>query len=46
MGAVRGKEFCIECRRETEYALRKKTISKRIKDHDYNFSVTTAICMN
>lgn len=46
MGTEMRKEFCIECRRETEYALRKKTISKRIKDHDYDFTVTTAICMN
>lgn len=46
MGAERRKEFCIACRRETEYALRKKLISKTIKDHVYDFSVTTAICMN
>lgn len=46
MGAVRGKEFCIECRRETEYALRTKIITKTIKDHTYDFSVTTAVCKN
>ncbi len=44
MGAERRKEFCIECRKETEYALKKKTITKMIKDREYQFSITTAVC--
>ena len=46
MGTERREGFCIECRKDTEYALRKKTISKMIKDNTYDFSVTTAVCMN
>ena len=38
------RDFCIECRRETEYVLQKKDIIKNIKDKDYNFSITVAIC--
>ena len=44
MGNEERKEFCIECRNETEYTLKKKTISKLIKDRVYQFSITTAIC--
>ena len=46
METERRREFCIECRQETEYVLKKKTISKVIKDRNYNFFVTTAICLN
>ncbi len=38
------RDFCIECRREKEYILQKKDIIKNIKDKDYNFSITVAIC--
>lgn len=42
---VRGRmDFCIECRRDTEYSLQKKNIIKTIKDKDYAFSITTAVC--
>ena len=38
------KDFCIECRKETEYRLRKRHISKIIRDKKYVFSITTAVC--
>ena len=38
------RDFCIECRREMEYTLQKKDIIKNIKDKDYNFSITVAVC--
>ena len=44
MGDERRKEFCVECRRETEFTLKKKTISKKIRDREYHFSITIAIC--
>ncbi len=37
-------DFCIECRRDTEYVLQKKNIVKTIKDKDYTFSITIAVC--
>lgn len=42
-----GKErmdFCVECRRETEYILQKRLIAKTIKDKEYQFAITTAVC--
>ena len=44
MSRERRTEYCIECRLETEYALKKKMISKTIKDREYSFLITTAIC--
>lgn len=38
------QDFCIECRRDTEYFLQKKNIVKIIKDKEYVFSITTALC--
>ena len=38
------KDFCIECRKETEYILKKKPIKKVIKDKEYDFSITVAVC--
>lgn len=38
------KDFCTECRRETEYVLQKKNIVKTIKDKVYTFHITTAVC--
>ena len=38
------KDFCIECRKDTEYILRKRDIVKTIKDKDYSLSITVAIC--
>ncbi len=44
MAEKRRKDFCIECRKETEYLLRKKDIVKNIRDQDYTFGITVAIC--
>ena len=38
------RDFCIECRKETEYLLQKRDIVKTIKDKDYTFEITVAIC--
>lgn len=38
------KDFCIECRKDTEYILKKKNITKTIKDTEYEFSITVAVC--
>lgn len=38
------KDFCIECRKETEYFLQKQNIVKRIKEKEYTFGITTAVC--
>lgn len=37
-------DFCIECRKETEYILQKRMIVKTIRDREYSFEITTAIC--
>ena len=37
-------DFCIECRKETGYLLRKKDIVKTIRDKEYTFGITAAIC--
>ncbi|MBQ9885748.1 MAG: DUF4065 domain-containing protein [Lachnospiraceae bacterium] len=38
------RDFCINCRRETEYRLQKKDIRKNIRDKDYTFGITVAVC--
>ena len=38
------KDFCIECRRETEYFLQKKDVVKNIRDREYTFRITVAVC--
>lgn len=38
------KDFCFECRKETEYLLRKKDIVKSIRDKEYTFGITVAVC--
>jgi len=38
------KDFCIECRKRTEYLLQKKDIVKNIRDKDYTFGITVAVC--
>lgn len=40
----RRRDFCIECRKETEYFLQKKDIVKTIRDKEYIFGITVAIC--
>lgn len=46
MGTERRHGFCVECRKESEYTLKKTTIDRIIKDHMYHFSITTAFCLN
>lgn len=38
------RDFCIECRKETEYLLQKKDIVKNIRDKEYVFGITVAVC--
>ena len=38
------RDFCIECRKETEYLLQKKDIVKNIREKDYAFGITVAVC--
>lgn len=38
------RDFCIECRKETKYLLQKMNIIKTIKDKEYTFRITTAVC--
>ena len=38
------RDFCIECRKETEYLLQKKDIVKNIRDKGYTFGITVAVC--
>lgn len=44
MTEYRRKDFCIECRKETEYILRKQTIRKAIRGQEYTFEITVAVC--
>lgn len=44
MAEKRRMDFCIECRRETEYFLQKKNIVKKIRDRNYIFAITVAVC--
>lgn len=37
-------DFCTVCRKETEYTLKKRNITKMIKDIPYTFSITVAVC--
>lgn len=37
-------DFCTVCRKETEYTLQKRNITKTIKDAEYTFSITAAVC--
>ena len=38
------RDFCIECRKETEYLLQKREIVKNIRDKEYTFAITVAVC--
>ena len=44
MSEKRRKDFCIECRKETEYVLQKKNIRKTVRDKEYQFTITAAVC--
>ena len=38
------KEFCIYCRKETEYSIKKCPVHKVIRDKEYDFLITKYIC--
>lgn len=38
------RDFCIECRKETEYLLQKRDVVKNIRDKEYTFGITVAVC--
>lgn len=38
------REFCIECRKDTEYNLQKKDVVKIIRGKEYTFSITVGFC--
>lgn len=40
----RNMDFCTECRKHTKYTLQKRSIIKNIKDTDYRFEITVAVC--
>lgn len=44
MTEKRRRDFCIECRKETEYLLQKRDIVKTIRDKTYTFGITVAVC--
>lgn len=44
MAEKKRRDFCLECRKETEYFLRRRNIVKVIKDKEYTFGITDAIC--
>ena len=37
-------DFCIECRKKTGFILQKRPIARKIRDREYEFWVTTAVC--
>lgn len=44
MTEVRRTDFCTECRKETEYILLKTVQRETIREKEYEFNLTTAIC--
>ena len=38
------RDFCIECRKETGYLLQKKEIVRNIRNKEYTFAITVAVC--
>ena len=44
MTEKRRMDFCIECRKNTEYLLQKKKIVKSIRNKEYTFVITAAVC--
>lgn len=44
MSGKERKDFCIECRKETWYSLQKKDIIRTIRDKEYVFGITVALC--
>ena len=37
-------DFCIECRKNTVYILQKRPVIKTIKEKEYSFGITVAVC--
>lgn len=37
-------DFCVECRKETEYEVRKVTRTETIREKEYQFQFTVAVC--
>ena len=44
MDKIVRKDFCTACRKATEYILRKEQVKKVIKDKEYSFTITNAVC--
>ena len=44
MSEKRRVDFCTTCRKDTSYTLKKQNIVKAIKDKEYTFSITAAVC--
>ncbi len=42
--ALQKRDFCTVCRKETEYFLQKRDIEKIIRDKEYTFGITVAVC--
>ncbi len=40
----RRTDFCVACRKETGYTLKKRNVNKTIKGNRHTFSITVAIC--
>ena len=38
------KDFCVKCRKETEFQKQKRSILKTIRNRDYTFRIAVAIC--
>ena len=38
------RDFCVECRKETAYRLEKRNIRKTIREKEYVFAITAALC--
>ncbi len=39
-------DFCTTCRKDTAYTLKKQPFVKIIKEKEYTFSITAAVCDN
>ena len=44
MTEKRRRDFCVECRKETKYFLQKRDIIRTIRDKEYKFGITVAVC--
>ncbi len=44
MAEKKRRDFCTECRKETGYLLKKKDVIRIIRDKEYTFAITVAVC--